>query len=240
MTWAEMQTTLYPSHAREYWEQLFAQRAWGAYPPEELVRFIARNFRMVPDRAQIRVLEIGCGPGPNIWYLVREGYTVAGIDGSPTAVLQAARRLESEGLPSGLPQVDLKVGDFISLPWPDESFDAVVDVAALYANPMKKIKAVVAEVRRVLKPGGLFFSKMFADQTTGSQTGCMIEPGTVLQPTEGPCSGNEIAHFFAREEVQDVFSRFDGLEVDQVHRTDSNGAINIFEWLVRCRKPPAR
>src|SRR5450759_3956496 len=110
----------------EYWERVFATRPWGSYPPEELVRFIARNFRAVPVKSGVRVLEIGCGPGPNIWYLVREGFTVAGIDGSPTAIRQAEGRLVAEGLPHKMPLVDLKVGDFASLPWANEMFDAVV------------------------------------------------------------------------------------------------------------------
>lgn len=228
-----MQTPPSSTEAIDYWENIFAQRAWGAYPPEELVRFIARNFRAVPDRAQIRVLEIGCGPGPNIWFLAREGYAVAGIDGSPTAIRQAEARLRAEGLQAA----DLKVGDFASLPWPDGSFDAVVDVAALYANTMPTIRATVAEIARVLKPGGLFFGKMFADQTTGSRSGVMIEPGTVSKPTSGPCAGNEVAHFFSREELHGLFAGFDELGIDQVHRTDGHGAIQIFEWLASARKP---
>ena len=231
-----MQTPPSSAEALDYWENIFASRGWGAYPPEELVRFIARNFRTVPDRSQVHVLEIGCGPGPNIWFLAREGYAAAGIDGSPTAIRQAGERLRAEGLP----EADLKVGDFSRLPWPDSSFDAVVDVAALYANPMRAIRSTVAEIARVLKPGGVFFGKMFAEGTTGSESGVMLEPGTVSKPTSGPCAGNEVAHFFARVEVIDLFAGFDELRMDQVHRTDGNGAMDIFEWLVSARKPAQR
>lgn len=220
----------------EYWERLFATRPWGLYPPEELVRFIARNFRAVTVKSSVRVLEIGCGPGPNIWYLVREGFAVAGIDGSPTAIRQAEERLVAEGLPHTTPIVDLKVGDFASLPWADDMFDAVVDVEALYANPIKIILAGIAEIERALKPGGVFFGKMFGTLTTGSDSGEMIEPGTISNPKLGPCAGNEIAHFFSREELSDLFSGFNQLGIDQTHRTDRNGEIQIFEWLVSARK----
>ena len=90
-----MQTPPSSAEALDYWENIFASRGWGAYPPEELVRFIARNFRTVPDRSQVHVLEIGCGPGPNIWFLAREGYAAAGIDGSPTAIRQRVRGEEA-------------------------------------------------------------------------------------------------------------------------------------------------
>jgi len=219
-----------------YWEQIFASRAWGAYPPEELVRFIARSFRSVPNKSEIRVLEIGCGPGPNIWYLVREGFTVAGIDGSPTAIRQAEERLMADGLPHEKPCVDLKVGNFASLPWADESFDAVIDVEALYANLMVNIRASITEIRRTLRPGGLFFGKMFGTQTTGSDSGEMIELGTMRYPKTGPCAGNEISHFFTREEFKDIFFGFRDLCIDQAVRTDHNGKVQIFEWIVSARK----
>lgn len=220
----------------EYWEQVFASRRWGSYPPEELVRFMARNFRSAADKSSVQVLEVGCGPGPNIWYLVREGFAVAGIDGSPTAIRQAHERLAAEALPHGTPSVDLRVGDFSSLPWPDVTFDAVVDVASLYANPMAKIIASVAEIRRVLKPGGTFFGKMFGIGTTGSDSGELLEAGTRRRPTTGPCAGNDVAHFFSRDELGILFAGFAGLTLDETYRTDHNGEVRICEWLLSARK----
>lgn len=220
----------------DYWEKIFASRSWGAYPPEELVRFIARAFGSVPNKSEIHVLEIGCGPGPNIWYLVREGYAVAGIDGSPTAIRQAKEKLLKEGLPCEMPRVDLKVGNFARLPWGDECFDAIVDLEALYANPMDSIKASVAEIMRTLKPGGRFFGKMFGIQTSGSDSGEMFEPGTIRNPQTGPCAGNDTSHFFVREELDGLFAGFCDLCIDHVHRTDRNASVQIFEWLVSARK----
>lgn len=222
--------------AAEYWEKIFSSRGWGAYPPEELVRFIARRFGQAADKAGVRVLEIGCGPGPNIWYLVREGLSVAGIDGSATAIRQAGDRLLAEKLPHQPPRVDLRIGNFASLPWQDASFDAVVDLEALYSNPLVTIKASIGEIKRVLVPGGVFFGKMFGAPTTGSDSGETIEPGTRRKPTAGPCSGNEIAHFFTREELNGLFSAFGELQIDQCDRTDGAGEMRIFEWLVSARK----
>lgn len=219
-----------------YWESLFASRPWGTYPPEELIRFIARSFRSMGDKSAVQVLEIGCGPGPNIWYLAREGFSVAGIDCSPTAIRQAQERLKREGLPSDPPRVDLRVGDFSRLPWENEYFDAVVDIEALYANTLDGIKASVTEVWRTLKPGGHFFGRMFGDATMGSKSGELVEPGTRRKPTEGPCAGNEIAHFFTREELQELFSDFSELSIDYLSRSDANGAVHIYEWLVRAKK----
>ncbi len=218
--------------ANDYWEKIFSSRNWGCYPPEELIRFVARNFYAVEDRKKIRILEIGCGPGPNIWYLVREGFSVAGIDGSASAIQQAKSRLLAEGLVSNPPLVELTVGNFISLPWQNNTFDAVIDIEALYANKKTDIEKSIDEVKRVLKPGGAFFSKMFADQTTGSDTGKVIEPNTISRPDSGPCAGNAIAHFFTFDEINLLLSDFKKVVINRLHRTEQNSDMQIYEWIV--------
>lgn len=220
----------------DYWDQLFASRTWGAYPAEELVRFMGRYFNAAPRKLAVKVLEIGCGPGPNIWFLVRQGFSVCGIDGSPTAIVQARDRLVNEGLPYEVPRVDLRVGNFSKLPWASESFDAIVDIEALYANSLPDIRASIAEIWRTLKPGGIFFGKLFGALTTGSTSGEQFEPGTYRRPQTGPCKGNEVAHFFSREEFEMLFAEFGSLCIDYTHRTHDNGSVEIFEWLVSATK----
>jgi ubiquinone/menaquinone biosynthesis C-methylase UbiE len=195
---------------------------------------MARTFRG-RDRGGVRVLEVGCGPGPNIWYLAREGYQAAGIDFSATALRLARDRLSSEGLLFE-DRLDLREGSFTELPWGPESFDAIVDIAALYANRITDIRATIGEIRRCLKPDGIFFGKMFGIETTGSDSGEEIEPNTRSQPDKGPCAGNDLAHFFSHDELVDLFSGFGQLLLDSTIRTEREGAIRIFHWLVTAKK----
>ncbi|MFQ5763870.1 MAG: methyltransferase domain-containing protein [Rhodospirillales bacterium] len=220
----------------ERWNDVFESRDWGRYPPEELIRVVARNFGDAPERGDVRFLEVGCGPGANLWFLRREGFAVAGIDGSQAAIEQARARLAAEGLDDPPDRIDLRQGNFASLPWADESFDAVVDIEAIYANEMSTIRSCVAEVHRVLKPGGVFFGKMFGIKTTGHGTGDPIEDNTTGDPAEGPCAGFGLCHFFTEAELAEVFGRFASLSVDWVHRSDHEQTISIFEWLVSARK----
>ena len=78
------------------WERVFSSQPWGKYPGEDLIRFVARNFYAAPDRAAVRVLEVGSGTGANLWFLAREGFAAFGVEGSPTAARQSLDRLGAE------------------------------------------------------------------------------------------------------------------------------------------------
>lgn len=231
-----MKTKATPQSKNSYWDKYFASRSdWSSYPPEELIRFMARSFG-ARDRSDLRVLEIGCGPGPNLWYLAREGYRAAGIDGSANALRIAHARFVAEGLPVDPEHLDLREGSFTELPWESGHFDSIIEVAALYANPIKAIREAIAEIHRCLKGDGVFFGKMFGIETTGSDSGIEIEPGTRSQPDRGPCAGNELAHFFSREELIDLFAGFSHLSLDSTARTDREGTVTVFHWLVTAKK----
>lgn len=222
------------SHLKS-WEDVFASRPWGRYPPEELVRFMARQFGKVADKSAVKVLEIGCGPGANLWFLAREGYAVAGIDGAPTAIHKAAERLRDDCPPLRV-QPDLKVGNFGDLPWSDRTFDCVIDIEGVSTNGLSVIRSALSEVHRVLKPGGRFFAKMFGSRTTGYDKSAEFEPGTLRNPTDGPCAGQDLAHYFTDKQLHQELAAFSALTLDSVQRSDYGGAWLVEEWLVNAQK----
>ena len=221
---------------KRHWDEKFRSRAWGRYPPEELVIFMGRNYRD-RDRASVSVLEIGCGPGANLWFLHREGYRVAGIDGSPAGIKAAGERLESENKGLNPNPPDLKVGDFSRLPWGEASFDVVVDMLSLYANTLPVIRATLAEVHRVLKPGGRFYSKSWGRLTKGYGQGERIEEGTYDAIPEGPCAAMGVSHFFDEAEIRKEFSGFTIEALDVVRRTDNARGWFIEEFRCQSLKP---
>jgi|SRR5271170_592794 len=219
-----------------HWNELYACRPrWSKYPPEELVGLIARSFPGAEQRRGLRALELGCGPGPNLWFLAREGFAVAGIDGSSIAIESARERLRLERLADSHQEADLRVGNFARLPWDDCSFDVVIDIQAISHNVEPVIRSAISEIRRVLKPGGRFFARMFGHKTTGISTGVMIEDGTVRQPTFGPMVGCGLVHAFAEEEITKLLSPFRDVTLDWVHRS-VDGKFNVFEWVVQARR----
>lgn len=223
-----------PSHL-ELWEEVYSEGALGRFPPEELIRFMARNFGGAEDRSRVRVLELGSGSGANIWYLLHEGYSPSGIEGAATGIERTRERLTEEGMAARLDAVDLRHGSFETLPWADGSFDAVIDIEAVYANPIKVIRAAINEARRVLKPGGVFFGKMFGVKTTGFETGEALETNTTRNPLTGPCAGFGTCHFFTEDELRGLFAAFSAFELGWVERTHGTEDF-VHEWIVTACK----
>jgi SAM-dependent methyltransferase len=227
-----MTETSNPAGPDRAWERIFRTRKWGQYPPEHLVRFIAGNFYGVPNRGAVHLLEIGCGPGPNVWFMAREGFVVSAIDGSPTAVRLAKERLETEGL-----SADLRVGDFSSLPWPDDSFDGVVENVSLYCNRWSVIQRALSEILRVLKPGAPFLSSFFTDRTWGYGLGTMVEPDGFIDVAEGPIAGTGFALFLNRDRLDELFRDFADVGVERISRTMEGEQRLIEQFVITCRKP---
>ncbi len=213
------------------WETLFRSQEWGKYPPESVVRFVARNFYAAPERSRIRLLDAGCGSGACIWFMAREGFQVAGIDGSRSAIQYAKERLKAEGLAA-----DLRVGDYTSLPWPDESFDGAIDNVSFYSNLVADWQRAIDETYRVLKPGGLFFTSSFTTNTWGSNTGMEVEPGSFRDIPEGPFHQRGLAHFIGESELRELLRRFSGVDLERECRTLVNQSKLVELWIATAVK----
>lgn len=98
--------------------------------------------------ASCKVLELGAGCGLNTWVLVRTGADVTASDISPNSLVLLKRRIFGAG-----GQVTTQVADMEALPFEDNAFDVIACAGCLsYGDPV----LVNAEIRRVLRPGGLF------------------------------------------------------------------------------------
>ena len=106
-----------------------------------------------------RILDAGCGSGRNLVYFLRSGFDVFGIDRDPAAVARV-RALAGELAPA-LPAEHFQAGDLVSLPWPDEAVDALLCSAVLhFADSEDHFGRMLVEMWRVLRPGGLFFTRL--------------------------------------------------------------------------------
>lgn len=107
----------------------------------------------------MRVLDAGCGGGRNLVYLLREGFSVWGVDESADAIEQT-RKLAATLVPA-LPYDRFFVGSVEKLPYADASMDVVISSAVLhFARDEGQWTRMVDEMWRVLTPGGMLFARL--------------------------------------------------------------------------------
>lgn len=103
----------------------------------------------------MRLLDAGCGSGRNIYYFVKEGYEVFGVDSDPEAI-DAVRRLGES-----LPALNFRVESVEQMSFPADFADVVVSCAVLhFACDDEQFRQMLLGTWRVLKPGGLFFCRL--------------------------------------------------------------------------------
>ncbi|MFH8800416.1 class I SAM-dependent methyltransferase [Streptomyces sp. NPDC017936] len=101
------------------------------------------------------VLELGAGHGRDALFFAREGFTVRATDFSATGLARLRRAAGEQGVTERVTTLVHDVRD--PLPLPDDSVDAVfAHMLLCMALSTPRIHALVGEIRRVLRPGGVF------------------------------------------------------------------------------------
>lgn len=220
-----------------FWEQeIYSQgHHLNRYPFDSVVSFVFRWRPRSQPATETRVVEVGCGVGNNLWFAAREGFSVAGIDGSATAIAHARARFTREGLTG-----ELVVGNFAELPWADGSFDLAIDRCSLTcATPVLQRRAI-AEVQRVLKPGGHFFFNGYSDRHTSAQAGVRLADGRVGQIAGGSLVGAGSLTFWSRADIDALFGEGWAIvtceHLELADAIDEHGGSRHTEWRVVARK----
>lgn len=202
------------------WEESFSEqiktRAYNTAPVEALVRHVSyylREIRPGGDYGGLHFMEMGCGAGPNLIWLAQKGITVSGADISPTALSLCREAFEYFRLTPML--AELAESSVDQLPFEDASFDGILESCVFQHLDKEARLNAFAEVRRLLKPGGLFCGYMLGRGHTVYQLKRNSEdpedPGTLVLQEGGSriyLTDIGLSHFFDREEYNDLLNGF--------------------------------
>ena len=192
----------------DVWEEVFqnAGRVFNDPHPD-----MPGIVRLLKDRGASRVLDLGFGTGRHVVYFAKNGFSVYGLDNSPTGLDMTAQWLEREHLSADLLLQDMRE----EFPWCESVFDAVISVQVLHHADIATIRRIIREIERVMKMGGFVFVTVPHLKNQASEYR-EIEPGTLV-PLDGREKGL-LHHYFTPEELRDCFRGFEVLDthVDQV------------------------
>jgi SAM-dependent methyltransferase len=168
------------------------------------------------------------------------------VDISPTGIKRAQAACAERGI-----TFDAQVSDVTRLPWQDATFDAAFSIATIHHHLRADIQKAVDEVRRVLKPGGIFlvdllcvgtipYNRSRQQVTTGESV--EVEPNTFVdeRPDSEDSDGFLPHHYFDEADARDLLRDFeimrfmsgaDDIVLENGERRSSG------KWVVWARKP---
>lgn len=107
----------------------------------------------------MRVLDAACGGGRNLVYLLQAGFDVYATDADPRAI-DSVRRMSAQLAPA-LPPGNFRVEPVERMTFADSFADVVISSAVLhFARDAAHFDAMLREMWRVLKPGGMLFCRL--------------------------------------------------------------------------------
>jgi tellurite methyltransferase len=193
-----------------------------------------------------RVLDIGCGVGRHCLYLGGLGFQMAGVDISPTGV-QTTQMVCAEHQIT----VDARVADMTVLPWADSTFDGALAISTIHHHLRADILQALAEVRRVLKPGGSFLVDFACTDTLDYQRARQQvidgkitepEPNTFVdvRPNLDDSDDAFLPHHFCDEaEVRDLLHTFEIVKLRAaLYELEKGGKAG--KWVAWARRPVSR
>ena len=176
--------------------------------------------------AGMKVLDAGCGYGRNLVWLLREGAEVFALDADAGGV-EHVRALARELAPK-LPAENFRVGVIEKMPWPDGFADVVLCNSVLhFARDEQHFLAMMTELWRVLRPGGLLFCRL------GSRIGMEFER---VRPNVYRIGDGSEWFLVDEAALLDMTRQMDGILVDPLKTTVVQDYRCMTTWVVRKRR----
>ena len=190
------------------WDSRFKREGdldWGGFWIDPFVDTLAEsNCR--------KVLDLGCGSGNDVRRLANLDLLVTGLDFS-TIALDIARSKRIPG--AGLVRADMGSG----LPFLKGCFDAVFSNVAFHMFDDMMTRAVIQEVKRILRASGIFIFHVNSVDDRELRAG-RRQVSEKLGPNRVREEDGQTVHFFSQSELEGHFQEWTHLEVEHLFVLD--------------------
>jgi ubiquinone/menaquinone biosynthesis C-methylase UbiE len=211
---------------------------FGIYHRFLLDPFLDRVARSV---GRGRALDLGCGTGVITLALAERGFAVVGVDHSPDMLAIAEQKLERSRAAG---KHELMTADVRDLPFASDEFDCVTCQGLLHH--LEDIRPCIAELARVLKPGGFFYVSEPCVNTTplkrvGASVWHRLRPPPkshqteVPESVEAPIDTDEL-----RAALADVGLSFESVFLTHLEPLRFALPDSLYLWIVRAASYPWR
>ncbi|MFD2200240.1 class I SAM-dependent methyltransferase [Shivajiella indica] len=150
---------------------------------------------------EMKILDAGCGEGRNSIYFLHQGYRIFGTDMNPTAIQMA--RIYAKTIQKDYDIHRFQTCSLEDMPFHEGAFDAMISSAVLhFSKSSQHFHQMMAEMMRILKPGGFFFLRMCTDQGNMKENSSHLGKGVYLLP-----DGSE-RFLWTQELEEEVLSKY--------------------------------
>jgi len=207
------------------WDKIYRDYKKGGEAWATLSEDIHPLFKQFLNKSNFEhkhVLDIGCGTGKYALFLISKGFTVDGIDSSPTAV-QMTKELLGEKAGK------IKEADMFKSRIPKGRYDLIISVATIQHGFKKDVQNLINKIHSALVVGGKTFITI-PDFESSKKWNTFKNNKDLGDNTYAPLSGPEkgLPHsFFTKAEVQKLFAEFSDVKI----RLD-----NIGRWVAQASK----
>ena len=198
--------------AHRYWDARWATAEgrvdWMA--PDPAVVACAERLREGGART---ALDLGCGVGRHALMLAETGLAVSALDEAAEGLAVLREAAEGRGL-----TIEVTQGPMTALPYADAAFDYVLALNVIYHGDRDVVRATIAEIRRVLRPGGIYQGTMLSKRNSAFGAGQEVAPDTWINPGD---EDKDHPHFYC--DAAGLVGLFAGFElcelVDRIYDT---------------------
>jgi SAM-dependent methyltransferase len=206
------------------WDQIAGQR-W--HEPDPMAYYLAARWTAQGRR---RFLDLGCGVGRHALFFARQGFVIDAFDLSPSGIAALEESARGAGL-----AITARVGDMLSLPYPNGQFDCLMAFHVIYHSDRAGTEKAITEIVRVLAPGGeayITFNSR-SNRTMSNPANVRVDEYTCIK-TDG--SEANVPHYYVdAPEVRRLLSAFD-LHLFE-HREEFRGENSSWHYYTLCSKP---